>query len=108
MTRKRKKVPKTGAVWRMSAEEATLAKMPRYDAWACGHGPHGSAGYRRAKEKRAWDKQMQQEGVRKGSFLFHPPRLSSAPKSDAAPEDAAAAKPTRSGAPLQGTMPRAV
>lgn len=70
MARKRKKVAKTGAVWHQSAEEATLAKMPRYDAWACGHGPHGTAGYARAKEKRAWQKQMRQEGARTGSFLF--------------------------------------
>ena len=74
MARKRKKVAKTGAVWRQSAEEATLAKMPRYDAWACGHGPHGPVGYERAKEKRAWQKQMRQEGARTGSFLFHPPK----------------------------------
>ena len=89
MARKRKKVAKTGAVWHQSAEEATLAKMPRYDAWACGHGPHGTAGYARAKEKRAWQKQMRQEGARTGSFLFLPAKAVQA-------------------APVRDSMPRAV
>ncbi len=89
MARKRKKIAKTGAVWHQSAEEATLAKMPRYDAWACGHGPHGPAGYARAKEKRAWQKQMRQEGARTGSFLFAPAQAVQA-------------------APVRDSMPRAV
>ena len=89
MARKRKKVVKTDAIWHQSAEEATLAKMPRYDAWTCGHGPHGPAGYERAKEKRAWQKQVRQEGARTGSFLFHPPK----------PHQAM---------PTRGSMPRAV
>ena len=39
MSAKRKKrAPKSGAVWRMSAKEATLAKKPRYNGYACGHG----------------------------------------------------------------------
>ena len=78
MARKRKKVAKTGPVWHESAEEATLAKMPRYDAWTCGHGPHGGYGYERAKEKRAWRKQMRREGARDGLLSFSPvasPRL---------------------------------
>lgn len=44
MSAKRKKrAPKSGAVWRMSAKEATLAKKPRYNGYACGHGAHGDA-----------------------------------------------------------------
>jgi hypothetical protein len=55
MGKKRKtRVPKTGPVWRLSSEEATLAKMPHYNAHACGTGPHGDTSYNRAKSKRAW------------------------------------------------------
>ena len=70
MSAKKKRVPKAGAVWRMSAEEATLAKKPHYNAYACGHGAHGGAKYNRAKAKRAWKKQLEQEGAPRGSFLF--------------------------------------
>ena len=71
MSAKRKKrAPKSGAVWRMSAKEATLAKKPRYNGYACGHGAHGDAKYSRTKSKRAWQKQLKQEGAPKGSFLF--------------------------------------
>ena len=52
------KAPKAGAVWKMSAEEATLAKMPKYNAHACGHGPHGDAKYNRNKEKRDFEKRL--------------------------------------------------
>ena len=53
MSAKRKKrAPKSGAVWRMSAKEATLAKKPRYNGYACGHGAHGDAKYSRTKSKR--------------------------------------------------------
>lgn len=69
MSKKHKrKVPKTGAVWRQTADEATLAQNPRYNGFACGHGAHGSAKYNRAKENRAWQKQMTQEGAPRGSF----------------------------------------
>ena len=30
--KKKTRVPKTGPVWKQTAEEATLAKMPRYTA----------------------------------------------------------------------------
>ena len=71
MSAKRSKRPsKSGAIWRMTAEEATLAKKPRYNGYACGHGVHGDTKYNRAKTKRAWKANMQQEGARKGSFLF--------------------------------------
>lgn len=55
MARKRKssaRIPKKGPVFHMSSEEATLAKMPKYNGYAVGHGPHGSKGYDRGAEKR--------------------------------------------------------
>lgn len=67
-----KRVPKNGPVWRMSADEATLAGKPRYNGYACGHGAHGDAKFNRAKSKRAWKQQMMREGARKGSFLYMP------------------------------------
>ncbi len=36
-------VAKTGPGWRLSAEEAALAKKPRYNGYACGHGAQGEA-----------------------------------------------------------------
>ena len=70
MSAKRKKrAPKSGAVWRMSADEATLAKKPRYNGYACGHGAHGDAKYSRTKSKRAWQKQLKQEGAPRGAFI---------------------------------------
>ena len=62
------RVPKTGAVWHLSAEEATLAKKPRYNGYACGHGAHGDAKYNRAKQKRAWKSAIRQEGAPRGPF----------------------------------------
>ena len=71
MSAKRKKhAPKSGAVWHMSADEATLAKKPHYNGYICGHGAHGDAKYSRTKSKRAWQKQLKQEGAPRGSFLF--------------------------------------
>lgn len=73
MPKKRaRKAPKTGAVWRQTADEATLAQNPRYNGFACGHGAHGEAKYSRAKAKRAWQKQLKQEGASRGSFPFLP------------------------------------
>lgn len=60
---------KAGPVWRMSAEEATLARMPKYNGHACGTGAHGDAKYNRAKQKRAWQKDFSQEGARSCGFL---------------------------------------
>lgn len=54
----------------MSAKEATLAKKPHYNGYACGHGAHGDAKYSRTKSKRAWQKQLKQEGAPRGSFLL--------------------------------------
>ena len=73
LSAKRKKhAPKSGAVWHMSADEATLAKKPHYNGYICGHGAHGDAKYSRTKSKRAWQKQLKQEGAPRGSFLFTP------------------------------------
>ena len=59
-----------GVVWRQSAEEAALAKKPRYNGFACGHGAHGDAKYSRAKAKRAWRKQLRQEGASRAPFFL--------------------------------------
>lgn len=59
-TKRANRVPKTGAVWHLSAEDATLAKKPRYNGYACGHGAHGDAKYNRAKQKRAWKSAIRQ------------------------------------------------
>ena len=70
MSKKKRKAPKGNVVWHQSAEEATLAKKPHYNGFACGHGAHGSAKYDRTKAKRAWQKTLRQEGASRGSFLF--------------------------------------
>ena len=71
MTSKRARhVSGKGAVWHMSSEQATLAKMPKYNGYACGYGAHGNVKYHRAKSKRAWKAQMQKEGASWGSFLI--------------------------------------
>ena len=68
--RKRIAVSKTGAIGHQSAEEATLAQKPYFNGYACGHGAHGNAKYDRTREKRAWKKQLRQEGASQGSFLL--------------------------------------
>ena len=71
MTSKRARhVSGKGAVWHMSSEQATLAKMPKYNGYVCGYGAHGNTKYHRAKSKRAWKAQMQKEGASRGSFLI--------------------------------------
>jgi hypothetical protein len=68
---KKNRIPKSGPVWRRSAEEATLDKMPKYNAHACGTGPHGDAKYNRAREKQAWKRELDRQGVRnRGPLLF--------------------------------------
>ena len=57
MSKKKRKVPKSGAVWQLSAEEATLVQMPRYNAHICKTGVHGPGKYDRAKAKRTWQKE---------------------------------------------------
>lgn len=65
MSRKQKRaIAKSGPVWHQSAEEATLARMPKYNAHACGTGAHGDAKYNRARQKRAWQKELNNEGLR--------------------------------------------
>lgn len=60
----------SNVVWRQSAEEATLARKPRYNGFACGHGAQGDVKYNRAKAKRSWRNQIRQEGASRGSFPF--------------------------------------
>ena len=52
---KKRRVPKTGSVWHLSSEEATLSQKPLYNGFACGTGLHGDTKYNRAREKRRWD-----------------------------------------------------
>ena len=48
MTSKRARhVSSKGTVWHMSSDQATLAKMPKYNGYACGYGAHGNAKYHR-------------------------------------------------------------
>ncbi len=56
--KKTKKVPKTGAIWKLSKEEATLAQKPHYNAYVCGNGIHGDTKYNRTKQKRSWKKEL--------------------------------------------------
>lgn len=70
MSKKKQKAPKGNVVWKQTAEEATLAKKPHYNGFACGHGAHGDAKYNRAKAKRALKQQLRQEGASRGSLLF--------------------------------------
>lgn len=73
MAKKKPRIPKDGPVWRRTAEEATLDKMPKYNAHACGTGPHGDAKYNRARQKRAWEREIGQQGARnRGLPLFAP------------------------------------
>lgn len=72
MSKGKRKMPNGNVVWRQSADEATLAKKPRYNGFACGHGTHGDTKYNRTKVKRALRQQLRQEGASRGSFLFVP------------------------------------
>ena len=64
MSAKRKRaVAKNGPIWHLSAEEATLAQMPHFNAHACGTGAHGDAKYNRARQKRAWQREIDREGA---------------------------------------------
>ena len=67
---KKKKCPKSGVVWKMTSEEATLAKKPHYNGFACGHGVHGDVKYNRAKQKQATQKFLVDQGASRGSFSF--------------------------------------
>ena len=71
MSKKKQKAPKGNVVWKQTAEEATLAKKPRYNGFACGYGAHGDAKYNRTKAKRVLQQQLRQEGASRGSFLLY-------------------------------------
>ena len=75
---KKHNVPKTGAVWRQTTEEATLATMPRNDAYAAGYRPQGSKKYDRAKVKQDWRRQIGQEGASRGSFPLYAKKFAKA------------------------------
>ena len=70
--KKKGRVAKSGPVWHVSAEEATLRQMPKYNAHACGTGPHGDAKYNRARQKSAWQREMSREGARTRGRLPFP------------------------------------
>lgn len=65
---KKRKLPKGDVVWKQTSDEATLAKKPHYNGYACGHGAHGDAKYNRTEDKRKWKQQLRQEGASRGSF----------------------------------------
>lgn len=67
---KKKRARKSGPVWHLSTEEATLSKMPKYNGHACGSGVHGDTKYNRTKQKRAWKKQLSQEARTRGPLLL--------------------------------------
>ena len=71
MSKRKNRVPKSGPVWHRTAEEATLDRMPKFNAHACGTGAHGDAKYNRARQKRAWQREMNGEGARnRGRLRF--------------------------------------
>lgn len=70
MSKRKRKPAKTGAVWHLSAEEATLAQKPRYNAHICKTGAHGDAKYNRCKAKRDWNRQLRNEGTLRGPLPF--------------------------------------
>lgn len=63
MARKRRKVPKEGPVWRQSGLEVTRQRRPRYNGFACGHGPHGDAKYNRTKAKRQFARELESSSL---------------------------------------------
>ena len=66
----RRAIAKDGSVWHLSAEEATLAKKPYYNAYMCKTGTHGDCKYNREKEKRDWKRWMNEEGTFRGPFPY--------------------------------------
>ena len=69
MPRKKRTLSKSGPVWHQSAEEATLARMPKYNAHVCGTGAHGDAKYNRARNKQAWRNELRNEDPRMSGGL---------------------------------------
>lgn len=60
MARKQHKprVTESGSLLVATSLEATRAKKPRYNGFACGHGVHGDTKYNRAREKQRWVKEV--------------------------------------------------
>lgn len=54
---RKRRVPKTGPVWTVTALEATRLAKPRFNGFACGHGVHGDIKFNRAKTKQAWHRE---------------------------------------------------
>lgn len=59
MKQKHKKFSKkSGPVFKLSSEEATLRKMPKYNAHQGGYGAHGDKKYSRTKATRDFKKEL--------------------------------------------------
>lgn len=52
-------IASSGPVWHQTAEEVTLAQMPRYDAHVWGTGIHGDTKYNRTRSKRTWQRELE-------------------------------------------------
>jgi len=100
MSKKKRQSPKNGPVWHRSAVEATLDRMPKYNAFACGNGPHGDTKYNRAKQKSIWQQEITREGARECGLLPFP---FCEIKIDTAQDESENASPTHPGATLTGT-----
>ena len=57
----KKGIPGTGPIVVLTSYEATRLAMPRYNAFACGHGPHGGVKYNRARENRRFRRELDLE-----------------------------------------------
>ena len=60
--RKHNRAQFDGAIWHLTAVEATLACKPRFNAYACGHGVHGNTKYDRSQVKREFRREIDQIG----------------------------------------------
>lgn len=54
---KMKKKNKKDIIFRLTSEEATLSKIPKYNGFASGYGAHGDLKYNRNKEKDRFKKE---------------------------------------------------
>lgn len=88
MPKKKSRVPKSGAVWHRTAEQATLDRMPKFNAHACGIGAHGDAKYNRAKQKRSWQKELDREARNRGPLLLRRPIPTRTNRGEFAEQDA--------------------
>ena len=59
--KKKKNIPKTNKFVVLDSIEATKMKMPKYNGYAGGYGPHGHKGYNRKAENRRWKKEEENE-----------------------------------------------